>query len=299
MVRPTHAAIGPLMDVGIGLPNALADVRGRALVDWAVAADARDFSVLGTIGRIAFATHEELIAFAAAAAVTERVELMSTVMIGPARQPALLAKQAATLDHIAEGRFRLGLGVGGRPDDYAVMDRDFDERGPLFDAQLDALSAIWRGHPVAEVDTAVGPPPFTDGGPPVVLGGSAPRALRRVAERADAYLAPPAPAPAVAQLYETVREHADGVGRPAPRLLSARYFALGDDVDDEVRHNVSAYYAFGGAEFVDQVYAGVLRTPDAIDAALQELSEVGVEEVCLWPMAADLSQVHALADITL
>jgi alkanesulfonate monooxygenase SsuD/methylene tetrahydromethanopterin reductase-like flavin-dependent oxidoreductase (luciferase family) len=286
------------MDVGIGLPNALAGVRGRALATWAVGADERGFSVLGTIGRIVFDTHEELIAFAAAAAVTERVDLMSTVMIGPVRQTALLAKQAATLDHIAEGRFRLGMGVGGRPDDYAVMHRDFEGRGALFDAQLDALSATWRGEPIAGADAAIGPLPFTDGGPPIVLGGSSSRALRRVGERADAYLAPPAPAPAVAQMYETVIQHADDAGRPAPRLLSARYFALGD-VDDEVRHNVSTYYAFGGPEFVDQVHASVLRTPDDIDSALQELSDVGVEEVCLWPMAADLTQLHALADLTL
>ncbi|HEX6255704.1 MAG TPA: LLM class flavin-dependent oxidoreductase [Euzebyales bacterium] len=287
------------MDVGVGLPNALASVRGRALVTWARAADERGFSVLGTIGRVVFDTHEELIAFAAAGAVTERIHLMSTVMVGPVRQAALLAKQAATLDHIAEGRFRLGMGVGGRPDDYAVMGRDFYERGALFDAQLDALSATWRGEPIGGADTAIGPLPFTEGGPPIVLGGSSPKALRRVGERADAYVAPPAPAPHVAQMYETVRRHAASAGRPAPRLLSARYFALGDEVDDEVRHNVSTYYAFGGPDFVDRVHASVLRTPDDINTALRELSDAGVEEVCLWPMAADLSQLHALADHTL
>lgn len=286
------------MDVGIGLPNALDGVRGRALVDWAMAADEHGFSVLGSIGRIVFDTHEELTAFAAAAAVTERIGLMSSVMVAPARQDALLAKQAATLDHIAEGRFRLGMGVGGRPDDYAVMDRDFDERGALFDAQLVALRRSWHGQPIDGADTAIGPRPFTDGGPPIVLGGGSPPALRRAGRHADGYLAPPAPPEYVGGMYDGVRMAAEEAGRPAPRFLGARYFALGD-VDDEVRHNVEAYYGFGGPDFVEQAYAGVLRTPDAIAGALQAYGDAGVQELCLWPMAADLSQLHALADAAL
>jgi len=286
------------MDVGIGLPNALEGVRGRALVDWAAAAEDRGFAVLGTIGRIVFDTHEELMAFAAAAAVTERIALMSTVMVAPARQPALLAKQVATLDHIAEGRFRLGMGAGGRRDDYVVLDRDFDARGALFDAEIDKLRAAWRGEALDGADAPVGPLPFTEGGPPIVLGGGGPRALRRVGERADAYLAPPAPAGHVAQLYADVRDAADAAGRPTPRLLGVRYFALGD-VDDEVRRNVSSYYAFGGPAFIERTYDSVLRTPDAISEALQAYADIGVEEVCLWPLSAGQDQLHALADITL
>lgn len=287
------------MDVGIGLPNALDGVHGRALVDWAVAAEERGFGVLGAIGRIVFDTHEELMAFAAAAAVTERIALMSTVMVAPARQPALLAKQVATLDHIAEGRFRLGMGAGGRTDDYAVMDREFSERGAQFDALLDALRQSWRGEALDGAEAPVGPPPFTAGGPPIVLGGGSPPALRRVGERADAYLAPPAPAERIAPLYDRVREAADTAGRPPPRLLGVRYFALGDDVDDEVRRNVTSYYAFGGPAFIEHTYDSVLRTTAAIREVMQAYADIGVEELCLWPLSARRDQLHALADAVL
>lgn len=286
------------MDVGIGLPNALDGVRGRHLIDWSEAAEQRGFSVLGTIGRIVFDTHEELIAFAAAAAVTERIGLMSSVMIAPPRQSALLAKQAATLDHLSQGRFRLGIGTGWRRDDYAVMGAGFDDRGRLLDAQLDALRRTWHRQPLDGAQDPVGPAPFTDGGPPIVLGGGGVRALERVGRRADAYLAPPAPADQVAKLYARVREAAEAADRPAPRLLAARYFALGE-VDEEVRHNVTSYYSFGGPDFVEQTYDSVLRTPGAVTEALRSYADVGVEELCLWPVAAGHDQLHALADAVL
>jgi alkanesulfonate monooxygenase SsuD/methylene tetrahydromethanopterin reductase-like flavin-dependent oxidoreductase (luciferase family) len=284
------------MDVGIGLPNALAGVSGRALIEWATAAEDRGFSVLGTIGRIVFHTHEELIALAAAAAVTERIHLMPTVMIAPPRQPALLAKQAATLDHLAEGRFRLGMGMGWRTDDYAVMGADFDGRGARLDSLIDALRTTWAGKSLEGADDPVGPLPYTDGGPPIVLGGSSARALRRAGERADAWLSQPSAPQDIAANYATVKAAAERARRPAPRLLVSFYFALGD-VSDEVRHNVESYYAFGGPDLVELIHGSVLRSPDAITQTLSALEDIGVEEVCLWPQARNIAQLHELATI--
>jgi alkanesulfonate monooxygenase SsuD/methylene tetrahydromethanopterin reductase-like flavin-dependent oxidoreductase (luciferase family) len=286
------------MDVGVGLPNALAGVRGRELIEWAATADERGFSVLGSIGRFVFDTHDELVAFAAAAAVTERIELMSTVMLAPPRQPALLAKQAATLDHIAEGRFRLGMGVGIRPDDYNVMGAAFATRGAALDALLDALDATWSRQPLPGAEAPVGPPPYTDGGPPIVLGGGSGRALRRAGERADAWISSLDAPDDIAANYAQVRAAAEEAGRPAPRFLASGYFALGD-VDDEVRRNIEAYYRFGGSEFIEMIDDAVLRTPDQITQHLSMLEDLGAEEVCLWPQARGINQVTALADITL
>lgn len=286
------------MDVGIGLPNALQGVRGRELVEWAAKADERGFSVLGSIGRLVFDTHDEVVAFAAAAAVTDRIELMTTVMLAPPRRAALLAKQAATLDHIAEGRFRLGMGVGIRPDDYNVMGADFANRGAVLDALLDALEATWSRSPLPGADAPVGPPPYTDGGPPIVLGGGSPRALRRTGERADAWISSLGAPAEIAANYEKVRAAATSVGRPAPRFLASGYFALGD-VDDEVRRNIEAYYRFGGSEFIEMIDGVVLRTPEQLTRYLSALEDIGAEEVTLWPLARGLDQVTTLADITL
>ncbi len=121
------------MRVGIGLPTVLPGVADGVVLEWARRAEARGFSTLGVIDRIAYRNHEPLIALAAAAGATGTIGLMTDVLLGPTRDPVLLAKQAASLARLSGGRFTLGAGVGAREDDYAVVGRDFHSRGRDWD----------------------------------------------------------------------------------------------------------------------------------------------------------------------
>src|SRR2546423_11821456 len=132
------------MDIGIGLPNSVLGVDRRGVVDWAREAEGAGFASLGTIGRIAYDNYECLISLAAAAAVTEKVRLTTDILISPLRQTALLAKQAATIDHLSGGRMVLGIAVGGREDDYELSEVDFHKRGAIMDRQLAELTSLWN-----------------------------------------------------------------------------------------------------------------------------------------------------------
>src|SRR5437870_799360 len=106
------------MRIGIGLPNTVPGTDGRLLLTWAQHADARAFSSLAVLDRYAYDSYEPLTTLAAAAAVTQRVRLATTIVIAPLRNTALLAKTAAALDRLSGGRLVLGLAVGARADDY-------------------------------------------------------------------------------------------------------------------------------------------------------------------------------------
>jgi alkanesulfonate monooxygenase SsuD/methylene tetrahydromethanopterin reductase-like flavin-dependent oxidoreductase (luciferase family) len=116
------------MEIGVGLPATIPGASGSLVLEWARRADSGPFSSLGVIDRLVYKNHEALVSLAAAA-VTERVRLMTTVLIAPVRDAALLAKQAATIDAFSGGRLTLGLGVGAREDDFRAASATFEDRG--------------------------------------------------------------------------------------------------------------------------------------------------------------------------
>src|SRR5947209_13195030 len=161
------------MDIGIGLPNTVPGVDGRRLVDWARDAEQAGFSTLGTIGRLVYPNYEELVALSAAAAVTSRIRLTTSVLLAPLySNSALLAKQAASLDRLSGGRLVLGLGLGGREDDFTASALPTKGKGRRLDEQLTEMKRIWSGEHYGYAG-AIGPEPVRRGGPELILGGNA------------------------------------------------------------------------------------------------------------------------------
>src|SRR5262245_43863287 len=132
------------MDIGIGLGNTL-DVAGPTVVEWARRAEERGFKSLATIDRIVYPSYDSLTALAVAAGATSRIGLFTDILLTPVYPPVWLAKATASLDALSGGRLTLGLGVGGRPEDFAAMDRPMQRRGRLMDETLDLLHRAWAG----------------------------------------------------------------------------------------------------------------------------------------------------------
>ena len=100
------------MKIGIGLPNPVPNTEGHVLLDWAKRAEEAGFSGLVAIDRIAYPSYDSLTALSAAAGATERISLMTNILLAPIYPPVLLAKTAASIDQISGGRFTLGLAPG-------------------------------------------------------------------------------------------------------------------------------------------------------------------------------------------
>lgn len=176
------------MDIGIGLPNTVPGTEGTTLLDWAKNAEVAGFSTLGTIGRLVYPNYEELIALSAAAAVTSRIRLTTSVLLAPLyANTALFAKQAASLDRLSGGRLVLGLGLGGRDDDFTASALPTTGKGRRFDQQLTEMKRIWAGESYGYAG-AIGPEPVRPGGPELILGGAAEASFRRVALLGDGWI---------------------------------------------------------------------------------------------------------------
>jgi alkanesulfonate monooxygenase SsuD/methylene tetrahydromethanopterin reductase-like flavin-dependent oxidoreductase (luciferase family) len=281
------------MDVGIGLPATIPGVDGRDVVEWARRAEARSFSTLGVIDRIVYGNYEPLITLAAAAAVTERIRLTTSILIAPLRSNhALFAKQAATVDRLSEGRLVLGLAVGGREDDYSESNVDFRRRGDEFDVMLERITDIWRG-----TTPAVGPDPETPDGPQLLLGGTSTAVFRRMARHGKGWIAGGGGPQMFRAGADNAREAWTQAGREgSPRLLALGYFALGEHGREAADDYLHDYYGFLGP-MADQIAASALTTPDAVSTSVSEFSEAGCDELILFPCNPDPAQVDLLAEV--
>jgi len=285
------------MDIAIGLPATIPGTSGSLVLEWAKQADSGPFSSLGIIDRLVYPNYEPLITLAAAAAVTSRVRLMTTVLLAPLRRPGVLAKQAATIDALSGGRLTLGLGVGGREDDFEAAQASFHDRAARFEEQLDLMKRIWSGDPVSDEVGPVGPRPAQAGGPELLIGGYSPAPIRRVGRWADGFISGGIADPEqVRQMFDVAEESWRAAGREGrPRLVACFYYALGPNADrggDYIRH----YYSFFGPA-ADDMARSIPSSPEAVDDLIRGFGEVGADEVVCWPTVAELDQVDRLAEL--
>jgi alkanesulfonate monooxygenase SsuD/methylene tetrahydromethanopterin reductase-like flavin-dependent oxidoreductase (luciferase family) len=280
------------MNIGIGLP--IGDP--ATLLTWAERADAGPFSTLGLLDRLVYHNPEPLVALAVLAGATSRIRVQTEVLLAPLRDTAFLAKQAATLDRMTDGRLVLGLGIGGRDDDHQVAGIDKHTRGRRLDEQMAVMRRLWSGKPYGDGVGPIGPAPARPSGPEVLFGGFQPAALERVARWGDGFLSAAAPAWA-GGLFETVRTLWKEYGRDGdPRIVAQVNVALGpEEVIEDARANMLTYYTFTG--MADRMVAGLLTTPSEIRDAIADFADLGADEVMLYCYGLDPNQVDRFADV--
>jgi probable F420-dependent oxidoreductase len=239
------------MRVSLGLPTHRVDVpelvTAGAIATIAAAAEAAGFDAVFVTEHpfpgdewLASGGHHALDPFVAlsfAAAATSRIRLQTNLVVPAYRNPFLVAKAAASLDHLSGGRLILGIGSGYLRPEFEALGVAFDERNELTDEAITAMRAAWTGRSVtrtglhwrAEANTML-PPPAQAPGPPIWIGGNSGRAMRRAVELADGWTPMLArrglsarvltrPIGSVDDLAARIAEahaHAAAVGRTAP-----------------------------------------------------------------------------------
>ena len=283
------------MDLGIGLPSTIPGLERSQLLEWARRADDAGFSTLGTIDRVVFGNYETIPTLAAAAAVTTRIRLTTSILIAPFRgNGTLLAKQLATVDRLSSGRLVVGIAVGGRKDDFTATGTDFHGRGTAHDAQLREMRAVWAGASRG-IAGSVGPPPVQAGGPPLLIGGTGAASMRRMVEVGVGWVAGGGGAQRFAPAAAQAQEAWSAAGRDgSPRLVALGYYCLGPDAVAASRAYLLDYYGFLG-DTAQYVAAGALTSEDAVRAEVEAYAAAGCDELILFPCLPDPQQVDFLA----
>ncbi|MCX4681294.1 LLM class flavin-dependent oxidoreductase [Streptomyces sp. NBC_01433] len=209
-----------------------------------------------------------------------------------ARPGALLAKEIAGIDGIADGRLTLGVGVGSREDEFTVPGHELHGRGARLESDLETYRKIWNGEPVGN-----GPNPAVPPGTrqvPMLFGGYSARALDHMVRWGEGYIGGSLPPDMTAPRFEAARRAWQEAGRQgAPKLVVLAYSALGDT--EAGRANIQDFYRLAPK---DIALNAVLRTTrETIEQSSTEYTELGIDEIIFVPATDDLDEVTRLADV--
>jgi alkanesulfonate monooxygenase SsuD/methylene tetrahydromethanopterin reductase-like flavin-dependent oxidoreductase (luciferase family) len=233
----------------------------------------------------------------AAAGATSRIGLLANILLVSTRNPVLVAREAATLYSISGGRLILGVGVGDRPDDFAVTDTDFHSRGRRFDEALTTLDRVWRGELVAGSPSPMIPVSFRRSSVPLMIGGANDRTIDRVVRWGDGWTMSRQP-----WLYTDFIERLrvawhDAERAGEPRICAIVGFAFGPDGQTAIRESVadSSTWPDGAPNRIRDFTQASLRTPHEVREAMRVYREAGVTDLQMLPAIPEASQLDVLA----
>ena len=209
---------------------------------------------------------------AAMAATTSRVRLGTNCLILPQRNPVLLAKEVAALDHLSGGRVSLGVGLGWCPEEFAALGVPFERRGARADDYIRAMTALWTdevatydGEFVSFTNAVQLPKPVQQPRPPIIIGGQTRAACRRAARMGDGWSSWLLPEDQIAATLQALDEECEQEGRDPNSL----------------RRSHTIFYP--GAEH--------------FDAFLDRSAKDGVDEVIVVPWVPDRDPFEVLSEI--
>lgn len=287
------------------MPVMETNLDAATLKAWATVTDGGPFTSLCWGERIAFDNPEALTLLGALAAWTDRVRLVMTVVVPQLHDPVMLAKQLATGDMLSGGRLTVGIGIGGRQEDYRAVGADpatQTMRG-LAD-RVAVMKRVWAGEKVTESVVPVGPAPVQAGGPDLLVGTMGPKTVRSAASWADGLAGTTLDLDTEKQdeLFEVARQAWANAGKPKPQLATSFWFAIGDDAAEaraQVHRHLLRYMNWIPGSVVDAMAPGTgwAGDDDDLAAVLRKFADIGTDEVHLIPTSSDIDQLRRVADV--
>jgi alkanesulfonate monooxygenase SsuD/methylene tetrahydromethanopterin reductase-like flavin-dependent oxidoreductase (luciferase family) len=274
------------------------------LRSWARVVDDGPFSSLCWGERMCFDNPDSLTLLGALAAWTDRVRLVTTVIVPQLHDPVMLAKALATGDMISGGRLTVGIGVGGRHEDYNAVGADPATQTMRGMAERVAImKRVWAGEKITDSVLPVGPAPVQAGGPSLMVGTIGPKTVRSAAAWADGMAGTILDLDVGKQneLFDVARESWAALDKPKPHLATSFWFAIGegDEPRAHMHRPLRRYMNWIPEQFVDAIAptTGWTGTDEDLLEVLRRFEGIGTDEVHLIPTSSDIDQVRRVADV--
>ena len=285
------------MKIGMTLPVMEPELTRQDLEAWTKRIDEGPWSHIALGERILFPNPEFISTLSAVAAWTNRVEIIATISILTMHNPVLSAKQFATIDMLAEGRFTLGVGVGGREEDYNSIGADWSKRrwGQL-SKNVQIMQDIWlKNH-----DAQMGPDLFSKDGPKILAGAVGPKAMEMSAEFSSGL--------AGFSFNADIQEIIDSFSRvtaafskkdKTPRLVTSFWFGLGDTARQDIQTHLERYLSWMGQDLANDLSktAGLAGNERSLKDLLTQIKDAGATDVLLVPTSKDIDQLYKAEEI--
>ncbi|MBT4522949.1 MAG: LLM class flavin-dependent oxidoreductase [Halieaceae bacterium] len=269
---------------------------------WFQRVDQGPFHSVSCGERVHGPTFDMRVVLAAAAAVTNRVEITPTLYVLPMHNAVRVAKEVATLDVMSGGRVKnLCVGYGGREKDYAAVGASFKGRYGRMDKQVETMRQVWAQQEIIEGAGAIGPPPSSTTGPALLAGVIGPKSIERSAQWADGIYAWSGNGEE-RELQTTFALAAaawERAGRKTkPYQLGGFWYTLTDNGQQKLYDYVYDYLAIAGHEIATMMAESVHRSsPDSVAEALDSAERAGCEELFVVPVTAELAEIDLLEKI--
>ncbi len=247
--------------------------------DHVLSADTTNRPDWGSRYSLADPFHEIFVLFGYVAALTERLELVSGVLVLPQRQTALVAKQAAEVDLLSGGRLRLGVGVGWNEVEFDGLGKDFRNRGARCEEQIAIMRELWTNPSITfdgrwESIHEAGINPLPIQRPiPVWIGGYVEETIKRVGRIGDGWFPRGAPDDEMKAAVERMRGYAEAAGRDPDAIGLDPQINVGAGTPDEWRADVEGWKGLGAGYLTVNTMRNGFTTPREHLAAIERAAE--------------------------
>ena len=285
------------MKIGMTLPVMEPDLTRKDLEKWTKKIDTGPWSHIALGERILFPNPEFISTLSAVAAWTNRVEIIATVSILTMHNPILSAKQFATIDLLAEGRFTLGVGVGGREEDYTAINSNWsDRRWATLAKNVKTMQSVWS----KDYHKEMGPNTFSKAGPQILAGAVGPKAMSMSADFAEglAGFSFNADLKEINDSFKRVEE-AFAQKKISPRLITSFWFGLGDTGRDDIKTHLTRYLGWMGKDLAKNLSetAGFSGNQDDLYNFLVKIKDLGATDTLLVPTSRDIDQLSMAEEV--